>query len=120
VPQPRANSPKSNRVNTENSARITGDAHPGKTRPKRATSHGRRRCRQTEVGKVAKVAQATSNLNGMQPAEDATGPYDVIARDCRRPVCLGRRSGRLVGHGWLGQGFQQRPDLPVGVASVAA
>ena len=25
----------------------------------------------------------------------------------------------LVGRGWLGQGFQQRPDLPVGVASAS-
>jgi hypothetical protein len=26
----------------------------------------------------------------------------------------------LAGRGWLGQGFQQGPDFPVGVASVAA
>ena len=34
----------------------------------------------TEVGKVAHVAQALSNLDGVQVAEDVTGPYDVIAR----------------------------------------
>ena len=34
----------------------------------------------TEVGKVAHVAQALSNLDGVQVAEDITGPYDVIAR----------------------------------------
>jgi DNA-binding Lrp family transcriptional regulator len=34
---------------------------------------------QTEVGKVAKVAQAISELDGVQSAEDLTGPYDVIA-----------------------------------------
>jgi DNA-binding Lrp family transcriptional regulator len=35
---------------------------------------------QTEVGKVAHVAQALSELDGVQLAEDLAGPYDVIAR----------------------------------------
>jgi DNA-binding Lrp family transcriptional regulator len=35
---------------------------------------------QTEVGKVAHVAQALSDLDGVQIAEDLAGPYDVIAR----------------------------------------
>ncbi len=35
---------------------------------------------QTEVGKVARVAQALSELDGVQLAEDLAGPYDVIAR----------------------------------------
>ena len=35
---------------------------------------------QTEVGKVARVALAVSDLDGVQVAEDITGPYDVIAR----------------------------------------
>lgn len=35
---------------------------------------------QTEVGKVAHVAQAISDLDGVQLAEDIAGPYDVIAR----------------------------------------
>jgi DNA-binding Lrp family transcriptional regulator len=35
---------------------------------------------QTEVGKVAHVAQALSGLDGVQLAEDLTGPYDVIAK----------------------------------------
>ena len=34
---------------------------------------------QTEVGKVAHVAQALSDLDGLQMAEDLAGPYDVIA-----------------------------------------
>ena len=34
----------------------------------------------TEVGKVAHVAHALSDLDGVQSAEDITGPYDVIAR----------------------------------------
>ena len=35
---------------------------------------------ESEVGKVAHVAQALSDLDGVQVAEDITGPYDVIAR----------------------------------------
>jgi DNA-binding Lrp family transcriptional regulator len=35
---------------------------------------------ETEVGKVARVAQALAKLDGVQLAEDLTGPYDVIAR----------------------------------------
>jgi DNA-binding Lrp family transcriptional regulator len=35
---------------------------------------------QTEVGKVAHVAQALSDLDGVELAEDLAGPYDVIAR----------------------------------------
>jgi DNA-binding Lrp family transcriptional regulator len=35
---------------------------------------------QTEVGKVAHVAQALSHLDGVEMAEDLAGPYDVIAR----------------------------------------
>jgi hypothetical protein len=34
---------------------------------------------QTEVGKVAHVAQALSGLDGVQMTEDLAGPYDVIA-----------------------------------------
>jgi hypothetical protein len=35
---------------------------------------------QTEVGKVAHGAHALSDLDGVELAEDLTGPYDVIAR----------------------------------------
>jgi DNA-binding Lrp family transcriptional regulator len=35
---------------------------------------------ETEVGKVAHVAQAITELEGVQLAEDLAGPYDVIAR----------------------------------------
>jgi DNA-binding Lrp family transcriptional regulator len=35
---------------------------------------------QSEVGKVAHVAQALSNVDGVELAEDITGPYDVIVR----------------------------------------
>jgi DNA-binding Lrp family transcriptional regulator len=35
---------------------------------------------ESEVGKVAHVAQAITDLGGVQLAEDLAGPYDVIAR----------------------------------------
>jgi DNA-binding Lrp family transcriptional regulator len=35
---------------------------------------------ESEVGKVALVAQAMRDLDGVQVAEDLAGPYDVIAR----------------------------------------
>jgi DNA-binding Lrp family transcriptional regulator len=35
---------------------------------------------ESEVGKVARVAQAMTKLDGVQLAEDLAGPYDVIAR----------------------------------------
>jgi hypothetical protein len=35
---------------------------------------------ETEVAKVAHVAQALRCLDGVQLAEDLAGPYDVIAR----------------------------------------
>jgi DNA-binding Lrp family transcriptional regulator len=34
---------------------------------------------ETEVGRVAHVAQALTKLDGVQLAEDLAGPYDVIA-----------------------------------------
>jgi DNA-binding Lrp family transcriptional regulator len=34
----------------------------------------------TEVGKVAHVAQAVNDLDGVDSAEDLAGPYDVIAK----------------------------------------
>ncbi|HVL99190.1 MAG TPA: Lrp/AsnC ligand binding domain-containing protein [Egibacteraceae bacterium] len=34
----------------------------------------------TEVGKAAQVAQAVSEIEGVEAAEDVTGPYDVIVR----------------------------------------
>jgi DNA-binding Lrp family transcriptional regulator len=35
---------------------------------------------ESEVGKVAHVAQAITDLDGVQLAEDLAGPYDVIAK----------------------------------------
>ena len=35
---------------------------------------------QNQVGKVAHVAQALNDLDGVESAEDLAGPYDVIAR----------------------------------------
>jgi DNA-binding Lrp family transcriptional regulator len=35
---------------------------------------------QTEVGKAAQVASEVSGIQGVDAAEDVTGPYDVIVR----------------------------------------
>ena len=35
---------------------------------------------QTEVGKAAQVAEKIVDIEGVQQAEDVTGPYDVIVR----------------------------------------
>ena len=35
---------------------------------------------QTEVGKAARVAEDIAGIEGVQLAEDVTGPYDVIVR----------------------------------------
>lgn len=35
---------------------------------------------QTEVGKAAAVATAIAAIEGVEHAEDVTGPYDVIVR----------------------------------------
>ncbi len=34
----------------------------------------------TEVGRAAEVAQAVAAIEGVDAAEDVTGPYDVIVR----------------------------------------
>ena len=41
---------------------------------------------QTEVGKAAKVAEAIVEIEGVQQAEDVTGPYDVIVRTEARDI----------------------------------
>jgi DNA-binding Lrp family transcriptional regulator len=35
---------------------------------------------QTEVGKAVRVAEEIAEIEGVQLAEDVTGPYDVIVR----------------------------------------
>lgn len=34
----------------------------------------------TEVGKAARVAEQVAEIDGVEAAEDVTGPYDVIVR----------------------------------------
>ena len=41
---------------------------------------------QTEVGKAAQVAKDIVEIEGVQLAEDVTGPYDVIARAEARTI----------------------------------
>jgi DNA-binding Lrp family transcriptional regulator len=48
---------------------------------------------QTEVGAAVRVARAVSELDGVERAEDVTGPYDVIARIQARGL---DQLGRLV------------------------
>jgi DNA-binding Lrp family transcriptional regulator len=48
---------------------------------------------QTEVGTAARVARAVGDLDGVERAEDVTGPYDVIARVQARGL---DQLGRLV------------------------
>ena len=35
---------------------------------------------QTEVGKAAQVAEEVRGIQGVVPADDVTGPYDVVAK----------------------------------------
>jgi DNA-binding Lrp family transcriptional regulator len=45
----------------------------------------------TEVGKAAQVAAAVAEIDGVEAAEDVTGPYDVIVRAKAQDVdALGR------------------------------
>jgi DNA-binding Lrp family transcriptional regulator len=48
---------------------------------------------QTEVGKAAQVAKEIVKIEGVQQAEDVTGPYDVIVRAEARTI---DESGKLV------------------------
>ncbi|MDQ3709828.1 MAG: Lrp/AsnC ligand binding domain-containing protein [Actinomycetota bacterium] len=47
----------------------------------------------TQVGKAAQVAAAVSDIEGVEAAEDVTGPYDVIVRARANDV---DELGRLV------------------------
>jgi DNA-binding Lrp family transcriptional regulator len=48
---------------------------------------------QAEVGAAAKVVRAIRDLDGVERAEDLTGPYDIIARVQASSL---DRLGRLV------------------------
>ncbi|MBW3601373.1 MAG: Lrp/AsnC ligand binding domain-containing protein [Actinobacteria bacterium] len=47
----------------------------------------------TEVGKAAQVAARVAELDGVEAAEDVTGPYDVIVRARARDM---NELGRMV------------------------
>jgi hypothetical protein len=66
---------------------------------------------QTEVGKVAHVAQALSALDGGPLAEDLAGPYDA-SPGCRRPVWISW-AGWWPGHIQVVDGVTRTPDLHV-------
>ena len=64
------------------------------------------------------VAVLTGHLLGL--VWSTFGPH-AIGTERFTTVSMPRGSGgQLAGHGWLGQSFHQRPDLGIGVASVAA
>lgn len=48
---------------------------------------------QTEVGKAASVAESVRNIEGVESADDVTGPYDVIVKASAPDV---DQLGRLV------------------------
>jgi DNA-binding Lrp family transcriptional regulator len=70
-----------------------------------------------EVGKVAHVAHALSDLDDVQAAEDITGPYDVIAR--LQAPSLDQLRRLVVSRIQVVDGDHPHPDLH-GAASVAA
>ena len=72
---------------------------------------------ETEVGKVAHVAQALIKLNGVQLAEDLAGPYDVIAR--LQAPSLDELGRLVVAHVQLLDGVTPHRDLH-GPAPLAA
>jgi len=47
----------------------------------------------TEVGRAAEVAKSVAEIDGVEAAEDVTGPYDVIVRAKANDV---DELGRLV------------------------
>jgi hypothetical protein len=71
----------------------------------------------TEVGKVAHVAQALSDLDGVQVAEDVTGPVRRHRQDPRVQPGSARSAGGLPHPG--GGRRHPHPDLH-GFPSVAA
>jgi hypothetical protein len=54
---------------------------------------------QTEVGKVAHVAQALSDLDGVQVAEDLAAPT-TSSPGCRRPVWISWAGWWSSGSSW--------------------
>ncbi len=48
---------------------------------------------QTEVGKAASVAESVRKIDGVESADDVTGPYDVIVKASASDV---DQLGRLV------------------------
>jgi hypothetical protein len=72
---------------------------------------------ETEVGKVAHVAQAITKLDGVQLAEDLAGPYDVIA-NVQAPRPRPTRPAGGIAHPGFGRRHAHR-DLH-GAAPLAA
>jgi hypothetical protein len=75
---------------------------------------------ETQVGKVAHVAQAVSDLDGVESAEDLAGPYDVIARIRARSGSAGPAGGlRHPGRGRRHPHPHLHSDPPVATEAAA-
>ena len=76
---------------------------------------------------ITRIVSRTEELARTRPCPSPTRPRSSGGRSRTATEATDnsdagavRRDARLAGQGWLGQGFQQGPDLGVGVASVAA
>ncbi len=67
---------------------------------------------QTEVGKAAQVAKEVNDIDGVDAAEDVTGPYDVIVRASARQRRRPRQAGRCKNPG--SGGHHAHVDVPSG------
>jgi hypothetical protein len=94
---------------------------PARAPPSKATAQAGLACRGSRRGLPCQAGSATRSAAAPTSEYVArTLADDVVVRGAGVSVCLGRPGGRLAGHRWLGQGFQQRPDLGIEVASMAA
>jgi hypothetical protein len=62
--------------------------------------------------------EACARVGSPTARRSKVGPATSVVRGAETSVCLGRPGGRLASQQWVGQGFHQRPDLGIGVASV--
>jgi len=92
-------------------ARSSSQAQPVRRAP------GTRRWRRRSAWSWATRNKSMRSGGGHERYVARSWPCDVNRQGADVPVCLERSGGRLAG-GWLGQSFDQRPDLGIGIASV--
>src|SRR5215208_184798 len=93
---------------------------PARAPPNKAIARAGLACRGQPAGGLPCQPRSATRSAAAPTSEDVarTLADDAAARGAGVSVCLGRPGGWLADHRWLGQGFQQRPDLGIGVASV--